>query len=263
MNTLYIVLLLVGLLVVSVGFIWLLSFLSHKHKHLNIGEEFVHKMLPNVDCKLCGEKTCIELAKKIASGERVPEDCKLLKAEDIQRLKKYVKTSDNIQNKFVAIVKCKGGCRAVDRYYHEDINSCVLQEGLHSGCKECKYACVGCGDCLKACKFGAIKINKWGTAEIIRSKCVGCGECAKICPNRLIALQDISLSAQVICNNQSSEPGITDKCSVGCSHCANCIKVCPVGAIKVVNNVPVIDSEKCIECYKCVAACPHHVISRL
>ena len=231
MNTLYVVLLLVGLLVFTVGFIWLLTFISHKRKHLNNSEEFLQRMLPGVDCGLCGEKTCLELAKKIACGESVPEACKLLKATDVQRLKKYTEPENKAQNKFVAIVKCKGGNRAVDRYYHDNNGSCVLQEELHSGCKECKYACNGCGDCVKACKFGAIKINKWGTAEIIRGKCVGCGECVKTCPNKLIAMQDVSLSVQTICNNQSSEPGITKKCSVGCSHCGNCIKVCPVGAI--------------------------------
>ena len=263
MNSLYVILLLVGLLVVSVGLIWLLSFLAHKHKHLNNDEDFVYKMLPCVDCGLCGEKKCVDLAKKIVDGEKEPEDCKLMKIEDVYKLKKNLKPTKKIQNKFVAIVRCKGGSRAVERYYHDDLHSCALQEELHSGCKECKYACLGCGDCIKACRFGAIKINKWGTAEIVRSKCVGCGECVKACPNRLITLQDITLSAQVICNNQSSDPAIINKCSVGCSHCANCIKVCPVDAIKVVNNVPVIDAEKCIECYKCVAACPHHVISRL
>ena len=263
MNTLYAILVLVGLLVLSIGLIWLLAYLSHKHKHLNAAEEFVDKMLPGVDCGLCGEKKCCELAKKIASGEREPESCRLLKVEDLYKLKRHYKPANKMQNKYVAIVKCKGGCKAKERYYHDDLGSCALQEMLHSGCKECKFACVGCGDCVKSCRFGAIKINKRGTAEIIRSKCVGCGECVKVCPNRLIALQDVSLSVQVICNNQSSDPAIIDKCSVGCTHCANCIKVCPVDAIKVVNNVPVIDSEKCIECYKCIAACPHHVISRL
>ena len=263
MDTLYIILLLVGLLVISVGLVWLLAFLSHKHKHLSANEELVQRMLPNVDCGLCGEKNCIELAKKIASGEKDPSTCKLMKVEDVYKLKENLQVSDKIQNKIVAIVKCKGGKRATERYNHDDLHSCALQEELHSGCKDCKFACLGCGDCAKACKFGAIKINKWGTAEILRSRCVGCGACVKACPNSLIALQDISLSVQVICNNQSSEPGITNKCTVGCSHCANCIKACPVGAIKVENNVPVIDSEKCIQCYRCVAACPHHVISRL
>ena len=263
MDILYIIILLFGLLIVSVGLVLLIAYLSHKHKHLDNGANFVYKILPKVDCGLCGEKNCVEQAKKIANGTSTADKCVLLKVEEANKIKKYMRPSTSNGNSKVAVVKCKGGNKAVDKYYGGTIQSCVLQEGLHSGCKECKFACVGCGDCVKACKFGAIKINKRGTAEIIRSKCTGCGECVKSCPNNLILMQDVSLTVQALCNNQTVGKNIENKCSVGCSHCGNCIRVCPVGAVKVVNNVPLIDAEKCIECYRCVAVCPHHVISRM
>ena len=60
-----------------------------------------------------------------------------------------------------------------------------------------------------------------------------------------------------------------DECPVGgiyvtpaCRGCLNhmCMQSCPNGAITIVNNRPVIDKEKCIECGKCVQSCPYNAI---
>ncbi len=45
--------------------------------------------------------------------------------------------------------------------------------------------CVGCGDCERACRFGAI--NRVG---IIPYSCEGCGYCARVCPAGAITMQD-------------------------------------------------------------------------
>lgn len=42
-----------------------------------------------------------------------------------------------------------------------------------------KNNCIGCGACVKVCKYGAINLK---TLEPIRGKCVGCGDCAEACP---------------------------------------------------------------------------------
>ena len=47
-----------------------------------------------------------------------------------------------------ALVACNGGCRAV------------------KGEKGCTDGCIGCGDCVQACKFGAIFLNEYGVAEV-------------------------------------------------------------------------------------------------
>jgi len=50
-------------------------------------------------------------------------------------------------------------------------------------------------------------------------------------------------------------------CKYGCLGLGDCAKVCPVDAITMKNNAPVIDIEKCVGCGKCVKACPRHIIS--
>lgn len=257
------ILVIIGLLIVSVAVVVLLSYLSNRKKTLSTEAEFVRKMLPGVDCTMCGEKTCAELAKKITSGEKQPDECKLLKAENAEKIRSYIKPKEMQSAKHVAFIACKGGSKAQDKYVYAGAKNCAIEEKLHSGCKACKFACLGCGDCVKACRYRAININKKGVAEVNRAKCTGCGACVNVCPNGLISMKKLELSVGVVCNNQSSEPGADKRCEVACTHCGNCIKACPVGAVKVVNNVPVIDPDKCVECYKCVVACPMHCISRL
>ncbi len=49
-------------------------------------------------------------------------------------------------------------------------------------------------------------------------------------------------------------------CPFSCLGFGNCARVCPVGAIAIVDGLSVIDHEKCITCGKCVAECPRHII---
>lgn len=46
----------------------------------------------------------------------------------------------------------------------------------------------------------------------------------------------------------------------GCIRCGNCQKVCPSGAIKIVENKFIIDMKKCIFCGNCAYYCPVQAI---
>lgn len=46
-----------------------------------------------------------------------------------------------------------------------------------------------------------------------------------------------------------------------CCGCTACFSICPVNAIKMVEDeegfdYPAIDENKCIKCYKCLSICP-------
>jgi len=46
-----------------------------------------------------------------------------------------------------------------------------------------------------------------------------------------------------------------------CTGCGNCVEVCPVDAISIVDDVARIDQEECTECGACVDECPSEAIT--
>ncbi len=58
--------------------------------------------------------------------------------------------------------------------------------------------CTMCGDCLRACKLGAIHgeekkqfISGYQPFELRQLKCTKCGDCIKVCPEKAIVLLDV------------------------------------------------------------------------
>ena len=49
--------------------------------------------------------------------------------------------------------------------------------------------CNGCGECLRACRFGAILENN-GLFEVDPIRCEGCGVCKLVCPSNAVTLED-------------------------------------------------------------------------
>ena len=46
-----------------------------------------------------------------------------------------------------------------------------------------------------------------------------------------------------------------------CTGCETCIEICPMEAIKLVDNIAIIKQKRCIGCGNCVAKCPSEAIS--
>ena len=47
--------------------------------------------------------------------------------------------------------------------------------------------CIGCGQCVTACPFDAIKLVD-GTAQVIENNCRGCKQCIRMCPVQAITI---------------------------------------------------------------------------
>ena len=62
---------------------------------------------------------------------------------------------------------------------------CVNKDKGPVAMKNCKAACIGCGKCLKECKFGAITVEN-NVSYIDFTKCKMCRKCVDACPTHAI-----------------------------------------------------------------------------
>lgn len=241
----------------------IISVATSKNKKLDKTSEVIRELLPDLNCGRCGRKICAQFADDLAKGKTTMSKCPYLTGKNYLRCRQIMKKERKVRFDNVAFVACKGGCDCKNKYEYIGDQTCASKNMQHSGDKFCPFACLGCGDCVKSCVYGAISISKKGCAIVDKEKCVGCGECVAACPNSLISLIPSKKFVEIVCKNNSTDSIVTRNCTVACTHCEACIVACPVGAIKMVGGLPKIDADKCIKCGKCVAACPGHVISRL
>ena len=245
------------------GLVAIANFIAKQKTKKSNTANVLTELMPGINCKQCGRKTCAKFAKDLAAGKTVVDGCPYMSKSNYKKAKKIVESERKIKFDQVAFVKCKGGKDCESKFQYVGDNSCATKNLLHSGDKFCPFACLGCGDCAKACPYNAIYISEKGCAVVDKTKCTGCGECVKACPNSLISMVSSDQFVDVVCNNSSKDTIVTRNCKVSCTHCESCIASCPNGAIQMVGGLPKIDNKKCIKCGKCVSACPNHVISRL
>lgn len=62
------------------------------------------------------------------------------------------------------------------------------------------------------------------------------------------------------CASAVSYAGGPTQCSWGCVGLGDCVKVCQFSAMKIENELVIIDEEKCTACGMCVKECPRSVI---
>lgn len=91
-------------------------------------------------------------------------------------------------------------------------------------------------------------------------KCVGCKNCVRACRKGNNLTEDTPDRRRVdVFKNSKKEKVYV---STSCMHCddPNCLRVCPAGAIsKDAVGAVVVDKDKCIGCKYCFAACPYGV----
>ena len=161
----------------------------------------------------------------------------------------------------VARVRCQGikGV-AKERYTYDGYRSCAVAAGIAGGPKDCRFACIGLGDCMDHCAFGAITMQD-GVAHIDEEKCTACSACVEACPRSVIELLPVSQSVIVRCRNSDVARAARAVCMKACIGCGRCKKECQYDAIVVENGYARILPDKCVRCGSCAAVCPCNCIT--
>lgn len=165
----------------------------------------------------------------------------------------------------VAVVRCNGSCEHRPKIAeYSGLRTCSAMHACSAGETACGFGCLGCGDCVEACSFGAIVIDEQtGLPVVDEDKCTSCGACVKACPRNIIELRKKGLKGRrvyVSCVNKDKGAVSMKACKVSCIGCGKCAKECAFDAIKVEGNVAYIDADKCRLCRKCEKVCPTHAI---
>ncbi len=219
--------------------------------------ERVRELLPGASCGACGFGGCDDFAEALVKDPSLLGNCRLMGADERRRAGALLGIEVKETWWMVANVRCAGGSKVLFDWVGE--KTCSAASSLGEGVLACKYGCIGLGDCVRACPFGAIEL-RGNTPVVDEDKCRGCGLCVNACPRGVIKL--IPKDAKVIIRCNSPEPGkvVAAACPNGCIACKLCEKACQVGAIKIENNLPVIDQSLCTSCGACVEACKRKVL---
>ena len=248
-----------GILLGALGVIFggVLSFASKKF-HVDVDERVtqVRECLGGANCGACGYPGCDGFAAAVVKGEAPVNGCAPAGDKGAKAIAKIMGVEAGTSEKMVARVLCQGeNGIAKERYQYDGYQSCATAAGLAGGPKDCRFACLGLGDCMDKCAFGAIHMEN-GIAHIDPDKCTACGQCVKTCPRSVIKLLPLSSSVIVRCRNSDTARMARAVCMDACIGCGRCKKECQYEAITVENGFAHIDPDKCTRCGSCAAVCP-------
>ena len=232
-----------------------------------VGE--VSELLPQANCGGCGFAGCSGMAVALVKGADAGSIdglfCPIGGQDTMNAVADLLGMAVANTEPKVAVVRCNGTCNNRPKIVeYSGLRTCAAMNACGAGETACGFGCLGCGDCVAACQFGAITINKdTGIAEVDEEKCTSCGACVKACPRNIIELRKRGPKGRrvyVSCVNKDKGPAAMKACKVSCIGCGKCQKECPFDAILITNNLSYIDPDKCRSCRKCEKVCPTHAI---
>ncbi|MBR6246510.1 MAG: RnfABCDGE type electron transport complex subunit B [Bacteroidales bacterium] len=226
----------------------------------------VEKAMPGANCGGCGFAGCRAFADSAVKAPNLDNHyCPVGGNDVMQKVAAILGHEIKAKAPMVAVVRCNGTCEArptVNDY--DGAASCKVKAALYSGDTGCRYGCLGCGDCVAACQFGALSMDPaTGLPVVDEEKCTACGACVKACPKAIIELRakgPRGMRLFVSCVNKDRGPAVKKACASACIGCGICFKTCTHDAIVFENNVAYIDYTKCKLCRECEAMCPTDAI---
>ncbi len=222
----------------------------------------VEKMLPGANCGGCGFAGCRGMADALVARDDISAlFCPVGGGDCMKAIAGYLGKAAAEKEPQTATVRCGGTCAKRPRINTFDgAKSCAVASSLYAGQTACSFGCLGFGDCVDVCSFGALTIDpETGLPVVDPDKCTACGACVKACPKAIIELRKKwpkNRAVYVSCVSKDKGAAVMKACKAGCIGCGKCAKACAFDAIRVENNLAYIDPQKCKLCRKCVNECP-------
>lgn len=226
----------------------------------------VAEVLPGANCGGCGFPGCGGMAaacvKAADAGSLDGLNCPVGGNDCMKQIAGILGMEVSASAKKIAVVRCNGTCesRRPKLVSYDGVKSCRIAHTTSRGETACAYGCLGCGDCVAACQFGAIAMDPEKGLVVDADKCTACGACAKACPRGIIEIRAVSSdncdAYYVQCVNKEKGAKAMKACDDSCIACKKCENVCGSDAIHIVNDVAYINPETCVLCGQCFDACP-------
>ena len=240
------------------------------HVPVNPLVEAVRDALPSANCGACGFAGCQSYAEAVVERPEVSTSlCAPGREAVARRLAELTgKALGEVQDRIV-VMRCHGvSAYARDEAEYAGVETCAAAAMVFGGPKACKNGCLGLGDCVRACPFGALSLGGEGIAVVDPEVCTGCAVCVPVCPKDLFELYPRSRRIELSCVAKDKQSVVRATCMVGCTLCRKCVSKCPAEAISWDGRTIVIDHEKC-QAYgpscneACVDICPSTILHRI
>ena len=231
--------------------------------------EKLNECLPGANCGGCGYAGCGGYAEAVLRGKAEIGKCASGGNECAQAMARIMGVKADVVTRKVAMVRCSG-FKSVDesgkvkgaklKGEYEGIKDCLAASKVAgNGPISCKFGCLGFGNCTKACQYDAIHVVD-GVAKVDSEKCVGCMSCAAACPRGIIVPVEYDKHVRIACASHAKGAVTVRGCTQGCIGCSICVKICPMDAIRIENNLAVIDYSLCDSCGLCATVCTRRLI---
>jgi len=214
-------------------------------------------ILPGTNCGGCGFAGCRSLAEALLGGKAPPTSCVAAGDATSKKLARVLGVEVGAKKRNIAVVLCKGGMAEAKRTAeYRGAVDCTAAD-LTGGGKACTYGCLGYGECVDSCEFGAMAMNDNGLPVVFHDKCVGCGACVRACPRNIIELHSEDHKLFVYCRNKEKGAKARKVCTVACIGCGLCTKDCSVeGGIALKDNIAVVNYELAPQDDEATKRCP-------